>query len=61
MQGNYAFVGVSGGASASTWTSSSSWTKLTVAFTTGSSGSVTVFVHGWYSQGNVYADDVSVS
>jgi hypothetical protein len=61
VQGNYAFVGVSGGASASTWTSSSSWTKLTVAFTTGSSGTVTVFVHGWYSQGNVYADDVSVS
>jgi len=61
VQGNYAFIGVSGGASASTWTSASSWTKLTVAFTTGSSGSVTVFVHGWYSQGNVYADDVSVS
>jgi hypothetical protein len=61
VQGNYAFIGVSGGASASTWTSSSSWTKLTVTFTTGSSGTVTVFVHGWYSQGNVYADDFSVS
>ncbi|HZU54675.1 MAG TPA: glycosyl hydrolase family 18 protein [Actinocrinis sp.] len=61
VQGNYAFIGVSGGASASTWTSSSSWTKLTVSFTTGSSGTVTVFVHGWYSQGNVYADDFSVS
>ncbi|HZP51700.1 glycosyl hydrolase family 18 protein [Actinocrinis sp.] len=60
VQGNYAFIGVSGGASASTWTSSSSWTKLTVSFTTGSSGTVTVFVHGWYSQGNVYADDFSV-
>jgi hypothetical protein len=52
---------VSGGASASTWTSSSGWTKLTVPFTTGASGTVTVFVHGWYAQGNVYADDVSVS
>jgi len=61
VQGSYAFIGVSGGASASTWTSSSSWTKLTVSFTTGSSGAVTVFVHGWYGQGNVYADDFSVS
>jgi len=61
VQGNYAFVGVSGGASASTWTSSSGWTKLTVPFTTGSSGTVTVFAHGWYSQGNVYADDFAVS
>jgi hypothetical protein len=60
VQGNYAFIGVSGGASASTWVSSSAWTKLTVSFTTGSSGTVTVFVHGWYSQGNVYADDFSV-
>ena len=61
VQGQYAFVGVSGGASASTWASSSGWTELTVPFTTGSSGTVTVFVHGWYGQGNVYADDFSVS
>jgi hypothetical protein len=61
VQGNYAFVGVSGGATASTWTSSSGWTKLTVSFTTGSSGTVTVYVHGWYAQGNVYADDFSLS
>ncbi|MBS2966617.1 carbohydrate binding domain-containing protein [Actinocrinis puniceicyclus] len=61
VQGSYAFIGVSGGASASTWTSSSSWTKLTVSFTTGSSGTVTVYVHGWYAQGNVYADDFSVN
>lgn len=60
VQGNYAFIGVSGGASASTWVSSGAWTKLTVPFTTGSSGTVTVFVHGWYAQGNVYADDFSV-
>jgi hypothetical protein len=32
-----------------------------VSFTTGSSGTVTVFVHGWYGQGNVYADDFAVS
>ncbi|HJP74980.1 MAG TPA: glycosyl hydrolase family 18 protein [Pseudonocardiaceae bacterium] len=61
VQGQYAFVGVSGGASASTWTSSGGWTELTVPFTTGSSGTVTVFVHGWYGQGNVYADDFAVS
>jgi chitinase len=60
-QGNYAYIGVSGGATASTWTSSSGWAQQTVSFTTGSSGTVTVFVHGWYGQGNVYADDLSVS
>ena len=61
VQGNYAYIGVSGGASASTWTSSSSWRQLSVTFTTGSNATVTVFVHGWYSQGNVYADDFAVS
>jgi chitinase len=61
VQGNFAFIGVSGGATASTWTSSSAWTQLKVSFTTGSSGTVTVYIHGWYSQGNVYADDFSVS
>ncbi|HLX48486.1 MAG TPA: carbohydrate binding domain-containing protein [Streptosporangiaceae bacterium] len=61
VQGNYAFIGVSGGASASTWTSSSGWSQLSVPFTTGSSGTVTVYVHGWYAQGNVYADDFSLS
>jgi hypothetical protein len=60
-EGNYAYVGVSGGATASTWTSSSGWAQQTVSFTTGSSGTVTVFVHGWYGQGNVYADDFGVS
>jgi hypothetical protein len=61
VQGNYAFVGVSGGAGGSTWASSSSWTQLSVPFTTDSTGSVTVFVHGWYSQGDVFADDFSIS
>lgn len=61
VQGNYAFIGVSGGATASTWASSSGWTELSVPFTTGSSGTVTVYVHGWYAQGNVYADDFSLS
>jgi hypothetical protein len=61
VQGNYAFAGVSGGASASAWTSASSWTQLSVPFTTDSTGKVTVFVHGWYSQGDVYADDFAIS
>ena len=51
---------MSGGANASTWTSSGSYTQLSVPFTTGSSGAVTVFVHGWYGQGTVFADDISV-
>ncbi|MER6546076.1 glycosyl hydrolase family 18 protein [Streptomyces sp. NPDC001250] len=61
VQGPYAYLGVSGGATASSWTSSSSWSQLTVPFTTGSSGTVTVYVHGWYGQGTVYADDLTVS
>jgi chitinase len=61
VTGPYAYIGVSGGASASTWSSTTSWNKLTVPFTTGSSGTVTVYVHGWYAQGNVGADDFSLS
>lgn len=41
VQGSYAFLGVSGGATASTWTSGTGWTKLSVPFTTGASGTVT--------------------
>jgi chitinase len=34
---------------------------LTVTFTTSSSQtSITIFVHGWYGQGSVYVDDVSL-
>ncbi|MGW0884749.1 carbohydrate binding domain-containing protein [Streptomyces sp. NPDC002671] len=61
VQGPYAYLGVSGGATAGTWASSSSWSKLTVPFTTGASGTVTVYVHGWYGQGAVYADDLSLT
>src|SRR5882757_6352409 len=61
VTGNYAYVGVSGGASASTWASGSTYTQLSVPFTTGSSGTVTVFVHGWYAQGNVFADDFTIT
>ncbi|MFJ5116535.1 glycosyl hydrolase family 18 protein [Kitasatospora sp. NPDC088548] len=61
VQGSYAYLGVSGGATASAWTSSSGWTKLTVPFTTGASGTVTVYLHGWYGQGNVFGDDFSIA
>ncbi|WP_174505129.1 carbohydrate binding domain-containing protein, partial [Streptacidiphilus carbonis] len=60
VQGPYAYVGVSGGASASTWSNGSSWNQLSIPFTTGSSGTVTVFVHGWYGQADVYADDLTL-
>ena len=60
VSGSYAYLGVQNGAS--TWTSSSSYTKLSVTFTTGASQtSITIYVHGWYSQGNVFVDDVSLS
>ena len=60
VQGPYAYIGVSGGASASTWSNGTTWNKLSVPFTTGSSGTVTVFVHGWYGQAAVDADDFTL-
>src|SRR5689334_22576410 len=59
VDGPYAYLGVNGGSS--TWTSSSSYTQLSVPFTTGSSQtSITIFVHGWYAQASVYVDDVAL-
>jgi len=60
VDGQYAYLGVQGGAS--NWTLSTSYTKLTVTFTTGASQtSITIYVHGWYAQGNVFVDDVSLN
>ena len=60
VNGSFAYVGVQNGTS--TWTSSSSYTQLSVTFTTGASQtSIVIFVHGWYSEGNVFVDDVSLS
>lgn len=60
-----AFIGVAGTGTTDTSTftpSSSSFTQLSVAFTTGASTtSVTIFVHGWYAQGTIFADDFAVS
>lgn len=60
VDGAYAYIGVVNGQS--TWTSSSSYSKLSVPFTTSASQtSITIYIHGWYAQGNVYADDFSLS
>lgn len=60
VDGQYAYLGVQGGAS--NWTLSTSYTQLRVTFTTGASQtSITIYIHGWYAQGNVYVDDVSLS
>src|SRR5262249_57408416 len=58
VEGSYVYIGVTGGAS--TWTpSATSYTKLSVAFTTGASQtSVQIFLHGWYAQGTYNADDI---
>src|SRR5215831_4955944 len=65
VQGTYAFIGVTGTGTNDTSNftpSSSSFTQLSVPFTTGASTtSVTVYVHGWYAQGTIFADDFSVS
>jgi hypothetical protein len=60
VQGPYAYIGVIGGATASTWSNSTSWNRLTINFTTGGSGNVTVYVHGWYGQSAVDADDFTL-
>jgi chitinase len=60
VDGSYAYLGVQNGSS--TWTSSGSYTQLSVTFATGASQtSITIYVHGWYAQGNVFVDDVSLS
>jgi hypothetical protein len=60
VRGNYVYLGITGGASI--WTpSATSYTQLTVNFTTTSSQtSVQLYLHGWYAQGTYYADDVSL-
>jgi chitinase len=62
LDGNYVYLGVSGAASTDTWTESTSgYQELSVSFTTGSSTSLTVYVHGWYDEGTYYADDLSLT
>jgi chitinase len=61
FEGNYVYLGVSGGSD--TWTpSASSWQQLSMSFTTSSSQtSVTIYTHGWYAQGTYYADNLTLS
>jgi chitinase len=64
VQGSYVYLGAAGTGTTevSTWTpGASSWTQLTVNFTTGAaSTSVGIYVHGWYGQPTYFADDVSL-
>ncbi|MEY9855814.1 hypothetical protein ABH935_001418, partial [Catenulispora sp. GAS73] len=64
IEGSYVYLGDTGTGTSDTsnWTSSSSWTQLSTTFTTGAATtSVTVWLHGWYGQGNYSADDVTLS
>ncbi|MFD5073496.1 fibronectin type III domain-containing protein [Streptomyces sp. NPDC058371] len=60
VRGSYVYLGVDGGAS--TWTTSTStYSQLTVSFKTGAAQtSATIYTHGWYGQGTYYADDISL-
>ena len=60
VRGSYVYLGVNGGTS--TWTTSpSGYSPLTISFTTGpSQTSATIYVHGWYAQGDYYADDITL-
>jgi hypothetical protein len=56
VQGNYVYLGVTGGAS--TWTpGSAGYTQLSFTFTATSS-TAQIYLHGWYAQGTYHADDV---
>ncbi|WP_433334672.1 chitinase [Spirillospora sp. CA-294931] len=60
VRGSHVYLGVTGGPS--TWTpSASSFTRLTVPFTTAADQtSAQVYLHGWYGAGAYHADDVEL-
>lgn len=64
VEGNFAYLGDTGTGSTDTvmWTpAASTWTQLTTTFTTGpSTTQVTIYVHGWFAQGTVDVDDVTL-
>jgi chitinase len=63
VQGAYVYIGATGtgGTDPSNWVTTTSYQLLSTSFTTGASTtSVTIWVHGWYSQGAYYADDFSL-
>ena len=61
FEGDYVYLGVSGGTD--NWTpAAASWTQLSTTFTTtASQTSVTVYTHGWYGQGTYYADNLALT
>ncbi|HET9059107.1 MAG TPA: carbohydrate binding domain-containing protein, partial [Acidimicrobiales bacterium] len=64
VQGNYVYLGDTGTGTSDTsnWTSAAGWSQLSTTFTTGpSTTSVTVWAHGWYGQGAIYADDFALT
>ncbi|MFI5632378.1 carbohydrate binding domain-containing protein [Streptomyces sp. NPDC051664] len=60
VRGSYVYLGVTGGSS--TWTTSTSgYAQLSLSFTTGASQtSAEIYLNGWYGQGTYYADDISL-
>ncbi|QKW22715.1 polysaccharide deacetylase family protein [Kitasatospora sp. NA04385] len=66
VHGSYAFLGASGTGHdvPPAWTASTGagWQRLSTTFTTGAATtSVQLYAHGWYGQGPVSVDDVSVT
>ena len=61
VRGSYVFIGTTGVVTTSTWTpNAGSYSQLTLTVTPTTSGSLTVYVHGWYGQPVYHADDVSL-
>jgi chitinase len=55
--GNPVYLGITNGPS--TWSGSTSYTQLTLSFTTAAGQtSAQLYLHGWYGTGTYYADDV---
>ncbi|MGW4381205.1 polysaccharide deacetylase family protein [Kitasatospora sp. NPDC004531] len=66
VHGSYAFLGATGTGHdvPPAWTASTGdgWRQLSTTFTTGAAtSSVELYVHGWYGQGPIAVDDVSVT
>ena len=64
VEGSYVYLGDTGTGTSDTsnWTTSNSWSQLSTTFTTGASTtSLTIWLHGWYGQGDYSADDVSLT
>ncbi|MFD8496421.1 chitinase [Amycolatopsis sp. NPDC059657] len=59
VRGNPVYLGITGGPS--TWTAATSYTKLSLSFTTtASQTSAQLYLHGWYGAGTYNADDVTL-